>query len=178
MACMPYLNTLITWLKKDPALRERYMLPLKALGASFVLSFGLITVFALLGQLDLDTPSPLAGWDLLSWWFPVDLLVWVATLEEVMFRIIPLGIALRLWGVRAPTLLVLLGTAAIFGIAHGDYPHLFIQGSVGLLWGLLFIKFSRTGKDLAFPSVLVIGIHFLFDLGLAFIAVAAGETSF
>ncbi len=75
--------------------------------------------------------------------------VWFVLLafwEEVVFRIIPLAIALRLWGVRLPTLIVLLISSVIFALLHSGVSSLFVQGPGGFFYGLLFIKYGMSKR--------------------------------
>ncbi len=176
MAFMPYLNALIIWLKKDPVGKERYLLPFWMFVFDVVASLGIGILFYFLG-IGAGDPSPAAGWSVVSPAFVPEAFL-IALIEEGVFRIIPLIIALRIWGIRTPTLVVVLVSSILFGLAHGEYYHLFIQGLGGILYCLLFLKFSKSGKDLLFPSTLVVGVHAVFDISMGLLIALSGASTF
>jgi membrane protease YdiL (CAAX protease family) len=68
-------------------------------------------------------------------------LLGAAVAEELIFRLAPLAVVLYFFG-RRPGLLLLtsLVVSAVFGIVHGNYVNIFIQGMSGFLLSLLFLK--------------------------------------
>ena len=98
-----------------------------------------------------------------------------AVSEELIFRIVPLTLALRQWGADRRTLTVLCISSVLFGWAHGSILHVLAQGINGLIIGILFIKFSNLGRNIWWASLLVIALHFIFDLLLLAMLYAMGS---
>lgn len=128
---------------------------------------------------------------------PLSELIFGVTAEELLFRIAPLAVALRLWGTRILTVITLLISSIIFGVIHGGVVNIFIQGIGGLIYGIFFIKYSQpsrqlvlnslalvqdtrlTGDRLIFASVMVIWLHFLYNVSLTlFYTALDGSISF
>ncbi len=86
------------------------------------------------------------------------------SLEEMFFRIIPLLLAMRFWGVSLPMTVVLVASSLVFGVAHGNILNIFIQGGAGLFFGLFFIKLSEGGKRPWRAAIFVILLHFAYDM--------------
>lgn len=64
-----------------------------------------------------------------------------AAAEELIFRLFPLVAAFLIFGRRLiPVLAIALGASLIFGVLHGNYLNIFIQGASGFLLSLLFLK--------------------------------------
>jgi len=61
-------------------------------------------------------------------------------IEELIFRIAPLIIAVRLFDTLWKVLIVGILTSIVFGFAHGSIAHIFLQGIMGMLYVILFLK--------------------------------------
>ncbi len=128
---------------------------------------------------------------------PLFELVFGVAAEEILFRIVPLAIALHLWRTRILTVITLLISSIIFGVLHGGVINIFIQGIGGLMYGIFFIKYSQpslrlifnslalaqdtrlTGDRLIFASLMVIWLHFLYNVSLTlFYTALNGSISF
>ena len=97
------------------------------------------------------------------------------SIEEVIFRIIPfllfLGFIyiLKIKYAKGNCWVVGITSSILFGLVHGNYLNIFIQGVAGLvLWNMMMVTFStfRWEKSylmFIFSFLAVILTHFLFD---------------
>jgi membrane protease YdiL (CAAX protease family) len=77
-------------------------------------------------------------------------------IEEAAFRLLPLGgLTFVLWKISPrfssqydiyPVLLALVVTSIYFGLIHGNMGNVLIQGAVGIIFGLVFLKMSYYGE--------------------------------
>lgn len=85
-------------------------------------------------------------------WYLVLSIVLPALYEELIYRYVPLVIALRRWEKRWPTFAVLVVSSAYFGWIHWGLPAITLQGVFGVIWSFTFIKcggaHDRYGKAL------------------------------
>lgn len=146
------------------------------------------------------------GIDMTTWRFWVWLAVFVALGEEVLFRL-PLSILGRLsqllrWAVlkisgnpgppvgseeylasrrrwAAPFVLPLaLLLPPLFGIAHGMWQFVFIQGVAGLMFTLLYLKCGGGMGKVVKPLLICALAHFIIDGTIFGLAILSGQTMF
>jgi membrane protease YdiL (CAAX protease family) len=152
-------KTFLRWLARFPTKREAVYLVIGFFIADFVWSYLMSYAYSAIGVAVPPTLDPSV-----SIWAAMGGLLLVAIGEELVFRIIPLAIFIKEWGIGWGTLRALLVSSLFFGLIHGDIRNLLLQGVSGMMFGILFIKFSDRGNRLSFASVVVIATHFLFDL--------------
>lgn len=112
-----------------------------------------------------------------SWGFPFELILG-ATLEELIFRIIPLALLLRFTRNRRIIIVSILALSVAFAFMHGGWPTLLLQGIGGVLYSILFIKYADNGKRLLEACAVVVLIHIIFNLLAVMISVSAGGAYF
>ncbi len=90
----------------------------------------------------------------------------LATTEELVFRFIPLFIAVKIAGVSWWVLLVAVVSSIVFGQLHGTVKNIFTQGPGGLLYCLLFLKCGgfQGGEHLLLALATVIIVHAVTNL--------------
>lgn len=118
-----------------------------------------------------------SGVEIASWLFILTILL-VSVFEELLFRILPLGLALKFYPRPGFLLGVAFVSAAIFGYVHGGMYNIFLQGTGGFLYAILFIKYAAQGQRLAEASILLIVIHTMFNGLLGLLLLWSGETMF
>lgn len=101
-------------------------------------------------------------------------LVGAGVFEEVLFRLLPLAVALRTWGLSGKTMLVALGTSILFAFAHGGIQHLLFQGVGGMLFSLVFLKCGGARDRLLKATGASSTTHILFNATLFAIGYAFG----
>ena len=71
-----------------------------------------------------------------------NLLIASPMVEEVLFRLLPIGIVSRIWGKENKIVLwsVIIISSVIFGLIHGSWRNIFLQGSVGIVLSMAFLK--------------------------------------
>ena len=84
-------------------------------------------------------------------------------LEELLFRAVPLFLAVWLGARRTGLLVVILISSAIFGAIHGNLPHVFIQGFFGVIASVGYLKFGGMDGKILKPFTCVTVSHFLYD---------------
>lgn len=129
-------------------------------------------------QLDAQIPNrsgqgtiPITTWYFLPW------LIVSAFCEEVLFRLFPL-VAADAWG-KSKKIFIVVGLAScIFGLMHGGFFFIILQGVNGVLLSLLFLKCGglqgKYGKALATTTV----SHFLVNSTIAGMALITGIKNF
>lgn len=70
----------------------------------------------------------------------IGLIIFTPIWEEVVFRYMPLIIVIMLCGVSKKVLYCALIVSILFGFLHGGYAHIFVQGVVGILFSIVFLK--------------------------------------
>ena len=148
----------LRWLARFPTRREAVILLLGLFIADFVWSLLVSYTYSAFGVAVAPTIDPSV-----SIWAAIGGFMLVAIGEELVFRIIPLAIFIKEWGIGWGTLRALLASSLLFGLIYGDIRNLLLQGVSGMIFGILFIKFSDCGKRLDFASIIVIAMHFVFD---------------
>jgi len=110
-----------------------------------------------------------------SFWYGFLFLFLNVSIEEIIFRIIPfllfLGFIyiLKIKYAKENCWLVGIASSILFGLVHGNYLNIFIQGLGGLfLWNMMMVTFStfrweRKWLMITFSFLGVILTHFLFD---------------
>jgi len=151
-----------------------YRLPWIVFGIDFFLS---IVSVLLLSSVDLIDEAEEIGVDILAWSF-IPFLILISLFEELFFRILPLGVVMRVTNRRGIYLATALISAVVFGYIHGGVAHIFVQGLGGFIYGVLFIKYADNGRRLFTASILVVALHSMFNGLIALILLLAGETVF
>jgi hypothetical protein len=83
--------------------------------------------------------TPVTGDEIFGSWRQLALIWPAVALEELLFRApLAIPVALRLDRALAP---LVVGLSMLFGWAHGGgVPHVIVQGGVGLVLSLIFLK--------------------------------------
>jgi len=102
-------------------------------------------------------------------------LLLIAILEELVFRIAPLGI-LAWHGAHTSTLLVTAAVSSvIFGYMHGGLANIPVQGLSGLILSLLFLKcggITGTRRGVLIGAGACICSHFVWNIIIAVVLIA------
>ncbi len=93
-------------------------------------------------------------------------------IEEFIFRFVPLTLSLLVFEVsrksrKSRNLIltaVILISSVIFGYFHYGWPSIFIQGVVGALWSLFFLKVSQNAGGVFQGYASVVTLHGLHNL--------------
>jgi membrane protease YdiL (CAAX protease family) len=169
-----HLARLTSWLEQ-PYDRRR-MLLLMAVVVVADLTYSLLAVlgvYAFGGSLPAS-----AGEDLLSGRYGflelALLLVGVVILEEVLFRLVPLGLA-RLFR-ASPRVMVLIAILSSigFGLAHGSWTSILIQGVSGLCLSLIYLKAGGLSGRVIRGFDWSCGAHLCFNALVFAVALATG----
>jgi len=135
------LSKLEIWLEDEPRGRRLFFwMVLPALGLFFynLILTGIISLFILL---DLDDDPVEFGIKIVSFKLPI-ILLGVAFIEELLFRLAPLSLAL--YGPEnskiTDVLVMVVISSIIFGVLHGGYFNILFQGVDGLVFCLVFLK--------------------------------------
>jgi membrane protease YdiL (CAAX protease family) len=149
-----------------------YRLPIVILLLDFFLTFVVLGIFSLI-EVPLSEPEPFEI-VIFSWSF-FAFILYVSASEELLFRILPLLLTMKLTRRREVLVIVMVISAAFFGYVHGGVSHIFLQGIGGFLYSVLFIKYSRRGKNPIEGSLVVITIHSLFNIAISSLLLLGGE---
>jgi hypothetical protein len=83
--------------------------------------------------------------------------------EEVIFRLIPLGIAILYSRVSYLTLFMLAMSSMLFGFVHGSWANVFLQGVDGVCLAIVFIKCGAAQNQLMRGLFWSTAAHLLFN---------------
>lgn len=140
--------------------------------------FAFLAVIIMEKILGLDVPPVVSGtMPILSWNFPLILTAFVF-LEEIIFRVIPLMLAIGLQGSPKTVLFVAGISSVLFGLVHGSWHHVFIQGAGGMFLSCVFLKCGGFNKKYFKATAASTATHFLFNGLLITFALIAGERYF
>lgn len=127
--------------------------------------------------LSFNIPPIKAGLTILKWNFPFLLFLFAAT-EELLFRFFPLYSSVEAYGISKKVLLYAIGASIIFGLLHGSFFNIFIQGVSGFLYCLLFLKCGGFQKKYIRAFFVTTTSHFFFNGSVAVICLLKGVTQF
>lgn len=110
----------------------------------------------------------------LSWQFLLFTLLLVVFLEELVFRFLPLFIAVSLFGSsrRWAVLVVAALASVVFGWAHGGPQYILVQGVGGLFLSAVFLKCGGFQKKWRKALLCSTFYHYAFDLILFLLVIA------
>lgn len=92
------------------------------------------------------------------------ILVREATIEEFWFRLLPLSLAVVVWGKSFWVYAAATVSSVIFGYIHGGVINIFLtQGVIGFSWCVLFLKCGGFQKKFLTAYLCAIMAHFLFN---------------
>lgn len=151
-----------------------YKLPALVFVADVILTVVLLTILSYVDVLD---EAEDVGVEIASWLF-VATILYISFEEELMFRIIPLLVALKFIKQSAGLVGVALLTAVVFGYVHGGVYNILLQGIGGFLYAVIFIKYSQNGTRILEASLLVIVLHTFFNGLIGIVLLLSGETMF
>jgi membrane protease YdiL (CAAX protease family) len=93
-----------------------------------------------------------------------------------MFRIVPLILVMHFIKNRWVTLAAVVASAIVFGFIHGGVANIAIQGVGGLIYGIMFIKFSEQGRNYVAAGAVVVLMHIIFNALQVLTLASYGET--
>lgn len=83
---------------------------------------------------------------ILKIWFPA-LLFYMAGIEELIFRVTPMILAVGLFPKSAKIFVFVAVSSVIFGYLHGGWPNIFIQGFSGCILSWVYLKCGGWNDD-------------------------------
>jgi len=101
-----------------------------------------------------------------------------AALEEILFRLIPLTFAVEVWGTSKKVFLVAIVSSIIFGVLHGGYDHIFLQGISGFVYCIVFLKCGGLNENYIKGFLSSSTAHFLFNMTIVLILVVVGGNQY
>jgi len=161
----------IRWLKREARGRNFWCYTILFALANFIYVLLFFLVLVLIGIDVMPREySPIFLLRIIRYWYKfLPWMFYAIIREEFIFRLLPLGLGLRLARVlkKDPLFLLIflsISFSAVFGLGHGRYTNILIQGMVGLSWCVLFLKCGGfQGKYLkAFSATLL--SHLLYNL--------------
>lgn len=97
------------------------------------------------------------GTPIFSWQFPL-MLSWWAFREELWFRL-PLAMGVRFFGRHETVIWMAFASSLAFGALHGNWLNIPVQGSIGLIYCLAFLKLGAFRGKILKPLLLMTLIH-------------------
>lgn len=163
------MKRLVSWLAVEARGRKVAVFIFIFLVFNIVYSFSVLEFYDFLG---VEFPMPDALKQVrngkivnIPWYFPGALLSTFlgAAWEELIFRS-PLLLAVFWWNRSGKILLAAAALSLVFGLAHGSYHHIFIQGVTGFCLSLLFLKCGGLNEKLNKPILICSSAHALLNI--------------
>lgn len=157
------------WLRKEATPKESLYLIIGVLAASLAYSVFLDIAFP--GLMERLFRQPKAGLPILS---PLTAAIVLITvfLEELMFRF-PLAFFRKL---PFPVVMAMVAVlSVVFGRVHGSWLNVPIQGVIGVMFSLLFLKLGGLNGSKGKALLLMTAIHFVYDAMALSVNYLSGE---
>ena len=164
------MKKLLDWLAKEVPQKSRKWFILSAVCLSVVWSICVIMVLDFFG-IELPQKQTM-GLKIATWYFHFILFI-LAAIEEALFRL-PLAAITYKLGKSRVVLLAILLSSVIFGLLHGGFICIFIQGVSGIILCAVFLKcggFQENARAGFLASVLT---HYLCNVVLIWLAFMGG----
>lgn len=164
------INRFIEWLKIEAKGAEVWRLIFVSVIAYGFTSNIAISILRIIGVQLANRPlNP----QIIGWSLPF-VIFFYAFREELMFRF-PIYFVASMVGVNRFVLVYAFILSIGFGVAHGSWVNIFIQGFAGIYWSILYIKCGG-GQGRVFKPLLASSFaHFAFN-GILFLQVILSKT--
>lgn len=174
---MNTIRSVINWIFSTPKGAEYKMLPFLVIAWDQIYSIIVAQLLYTSTQLESMYGEEVATVVVPTlWWEYLIDLVAVVTLEELIFRIIPLIILIRYVKNKFIIILSVLVLSVAFALIHGGWEKVLLQGVGGVMYSIIFIKYSAGGTRFLQASAIVILMHIIFNLVAKLISISAGGT--
>lgn len=161
---------LMSWLKKEDELI--YGLAVGSIILDFGCNIAALKIFELMG---INIPKVPTEAMTIDWALPI-ILLFAALAEELIFRFLPLAIAVECGWSDYKIVIVSILSSIVFGYLHGGITHVFIQGVSGLIFSLLFLKAGGLREKYFEALVTTTVVHFCFNCLVAITLLLQGKT--
>lgn len=149
----------IAWLKDEAKWKDVFGVILAFVFLNLFWDY--LAVVIMIGTIGLDVPPVVDGTTLILSWNFLATLILAVFVEEVIFRVAPLTLATLLCKSPQTVLLVAGASSVIFGLVHGSWHHIFIQGVAGILFSCVFLKCGGFSKKYVKATAASVATHFL-----------------
>ena len=168
------MGRLESWLNEEPYELEVPALIAKGLIVSFLYMILITSVYHFL-KIDVRIWGHNSGTPINSE-LPF-LMLWVAFIEEIIFRV-PLVIPMMFKAGTGTVVFCAVALSSIFGILHGSLMNIPIQGVLGFIFSLMFIKCCKERGNLGKALLTSTAIHYSYNMTLIAVAYAGGVRTF
>ena len=168
----------MSWLEKEAKGYNVIAIVIGAVILDFILTVVVIYAMEVINFNISNTPTRFSVTEtensikILSLYLPCLLYV-SAAMEECIFRCMPLVPAVEICGTSKMVLLVAVVSSIMFGVIHGGYDHIFLQGVGGFIYCIVFLKCGGFNENYTKGFLSSTTSHFLFNMTLMLIAVIA-----
>ena len=164
------MSVVIHWLEQRPTGSEYWKIIFLAFAFDIAWSIVIISIYgAVVGLPEMDSSRQVLLE--MAFWKIIPLLILVSFVEEILFRYVPLTVALLIYSRNAAAkslvLVVVIVLSLIFGYMHGDSPlFLLLQGMGGLIYSTVFLKVSGMNfRHTAHAFRTVWAMHAVWNIG-------------
>jgi membrane protease YdiL (CAAX protease family) len=172
------LEKILRWLDDEPKAWISilfYCLSFAAL--AFFVNIVVAIIFDLVGlQIPVNTGrgEPISMGE---FFFPIKLF-YLAAVEEFIFRMVPMLLAVALFPRSAKVFIFVAISSVIFGYLHGGWPNIFIQGVTGCFFSLIYLKCGGWYENHMKGFLASSFMHFCMNGLIALIALSQGVKNF
>lgn len=170
------MEKLENWLNQEVPLKKLWLYILGALALSLISDIFWDKVLQALfsfGGLKLSGPPDRETVSILSWWFPL-MLILKAWEEEMLFRWLPLYLTVKADKPFQEKMLMAIVFSLIFGLVHGSVLSILFQGISGFIWSLLWFKCGGLQGHYIKATAVTTLTHALWNGGIAIVLLARG----
>lgn len=167
------MSWLEQWLEKEAGGKQIFFYIFFFLLVTFIYNLAVVFIAYLLGIHIITTPGK--NIEFLMHYFPF-VLIAAAFGEEVISRL-PLAIPIELGLSKKKIIASAVLLSVMFGIMHGGFVNIFLQGMAGFFYSILFLKCGGLKKKYTKALITTTAIHSLFNGIILLILLATGEIS-
>lgn len=107
------------------------------------------------------------------------LLFYYASLEEVVYRFLPIFGVIEIYSLDFPTLiLVIIFTSTLFGIFHGGFHFIFSHGPAGIIYSVVFLKCGGFHSHYLKAFIVTTVMHVMWNASIAVECLIRGQRKF
>jgi hypothetical protein len=147
------MDIIINWIQVKPTLKDFFIIASVSIVSMHVWCFLLGNAFLKMNWIEEEKRFNTFGENIIF-----------SFLEENLSRLIPIMITMEIWGFGKMLFLVIILSSFIFGIVHGYFACIFLQGIWGIVFSVIFLKFGGLYQEYITAWISVSIIHSVYNM--------------
>ena len=139
--------------------------------------FSIVVTLVMINVFNIEPPDTVVMRIPMMAWYAIPLVLMIIAIEELIFRFIPLTLAVSFWGHSTKVLIIAILSSILFGLWHGSYHYVFIQGAGGFLYCIMFLKSGGFEKRFIRAGMVCLSLHTAFNAVVIILSFMTGNTT-